>query len=134
MDGLNLPNRESAVGDLQDQLEAFGRQQGLGPRVLHEAQLALEEHLTNIISHGYDDTLEHQIKVVVILSASELHIQVEDDGRPFNPLEQPAPDLSKPFEERPVGGLGIHMMRQSLDQLDYRRVDGKNILGMIKRI
>jgi len=130
---LTLTNQKSAVVGLHDQLEVFARQHGLAARVLHEAQLALEEHLTNIISYGYDDKLEHQIKVRVQLNASVLRIEVEDDGHPFNPLEQPMPDISKPIEERPIGGLGIHMMRKSLDSLDYRRADAKNILGMIKR-
>ena len=97
-------------------------------------QLALEEHLTNILSHGYNDKLEHQIRVWVQLNTPELRVEVEDDGRPFNPLEQPSPDLSQPIEERPVGGLGIYMMRKSLDGMEYRRQAGKNILAMSKRI
>ena len=130
---LTLPNQKSEVTRLQDQLELFAGQRGLSKRVLHEAQLALEEHLTNILSYGYDDQLEHQIKVRVQLNAAELRVEVEDDGHPFNPLEQPIPDIEKPIEERPIGGLGIHMMRKSLDGIEYRRVDGKNILEMIKR-
>jgi serine/threonine-protein kinase RsbW len=130
---LTLPNQRSAVARAQDQIESFARRHGLATRALHEAQLALEEHLTNIISYGYDDKLEHQIKVRVQLNASELRVEVEDDGHPFNPLEQPAPDVSIPIEERPVGGLGIHMMRKSLDGIEYRRTEGKNILDMIKR-
>jgi len=131
---LTLANQQSEVARLQDQLESFSRQHGFAARVLHDVQLALEEHLTNILSHGYNDKLEHQIRVRVQLHAPELRVEVEDDGRPFNPLAQPSPDLSKPIEERPVGGLGIHMMRKSLDGLEYSRQDGKNILVMSKRI
>jgi anti-sigma regulatory factor (Ser/Thr protein kinase) len=131
---LTLANRMSEVARLQDQLESFARQHGLAERVLHDVQLALEEHLTNLLSHGYDDKLEHQLRVCVQLSATDLRVEVADDGHPFNPLERPAPDLSKPIAERPVGGLGIHMMRKSLDGMEYRRADGKNILVMIKRI
>lgn len=131
---LTLANRRSEVARLQDQLESFARQHSLAERVLHDVQLALEEHLTNLLSHGYDDKLEHQIRVCVQLSATDLRVEVEDDGHPFNPLKRPAPDFSKPIEERPVGGLGIHMMRKSLDGMEYRRADGKNILVMIKRI
>ncbi len=131
---LTLANQRSEVARLQDQLEAFARQHGLAARVLHDVQLALEEHLTNILSYGYGDKLEHQIRVRIQFSAPELRVEVEDDGRPFNPLERPAPELSKPIEERPVGGLGIHMMRKSLDGMEYRREGGKNILVMIKRI
>ena len=124
----------SEVARLQDQLESFARQHGLAARVLHDVQLALEEHLTNLLSHGYDDKLEHPISACVQLSATDLRVEVADDGHPFNPLERPAPDLSKSIDERPIGGLGIHMMRKSLDDMEYRRVDGKNILVMIKRI
>jgi serine/threonine-protein kinase RsbW len=131
---LTLLNQRSEVARLQDQLETFARQHGLAARLLHDVQLALEEHLTNILSYGYDDKLEHQIKVRVHLTLPELRVEVEDDGSPFNPLERLAPDIAKPIEERPMGGLGIHMMRKSLDGMEYRRADGKNILVMIKRI
>ena len=131
---LTLLNQRSEVARLQDQLETFARQHGLAARLLHDVQLALEEHLTNVFSYGYDDTLEHQIKVRVHLTLPELRVEVEDDGNPFNPLEWLAPDIAKPIEERPMGGLGIHMMRKSLDGMEYRRADGKNILVMIKRV
>ena len=131
---LTLVNQRSEVARLLDRLEAFARQHGLAPRVLHDVQLALEEHLTNILVHGYEDEGEHSIRVHVQLNATDLRVEVADDGRPFNPLEQPAPDLTKPIAERPVGGLGIHMMQKSLNGTTYRRADGKNILVMMKLI
>jgi serine/threonine-protein kinase RsbW len=131
---LTLPNQRSGVARLQDQLESFAQQHGLAARALHDVQLALEEHLTNILSYGYDDKLEHQIRVRVELNPAELRVEVEDDGHPFNPLERLAPDIFKPIAERPIGGLGIHMMRKALDGMEYRRGDGQNILVMIKRL
>ena len=71
---------------------------------------------------------------ICVWQTTELRVEVEDDGHPFNPLDRPAPDLSKPVNERPIGGLGIYMMRKALDGMDYRRADGKNILVMIKRL
>lgn len=131
---LFLSNQRSEIPRVQDELEQFARQHQIAARPFHGLQLALEEHLTNILSHAYDDTREHQIKVRVQLNPGELRVEVEDDGRPFNPLEWSAPDLSKPIEERPIGGLGIHMMRKSLDGMEYRRNAGKNLLVMIRRI
>jgi anti-sigma regulatory factor (Ser/Thr protein kinase) len=131
---LILPNRPSEIARLQDQLEALARQRGLPPKTLHEVQLAVEEHLTNILHYAFDDQGEHLIGVRVRVAATELRLEVEDDGRPFNPLKHPEPDLSQPVSERPIGGLGIHMMRKSMDCLEYRRTDGKNILVMIKQI
>ena len=131
---LTLRNQRSEVARLQDQLEAFARLHGFAARVLHDVQLALEEHLTNILAYAYDDKGEHVIRIHVQLNATALRVEVADDGRPFNPLERPAPDLTQPIEARPVGGLGIHMMRKSLDGMEYRRADGKNILTMTKQI
>jgi len=129
-----LLNRRSEIARLQDQLEGLGSHHGLPPRTLHEVQLAVEEHLANILKHGFDDQGEHPIRVRVLVHATELRIEVEDDGRPFDPLKHPSPDLSQPLDTRPVGGLGIHMMRNFMDQIEYRRADGKNILVMTKQI
>jgi len=119
---------------LQDQLESLARERGFPPKVLHEIQLAVEELLTNILNYAYTDQREHEIKVRLRPGESEFCIEVEDDGRPFNPLEQPAPDLTLSLDQRPVGGLGIHMIRKSMDRIEYRRADGKNILVMVKQI
>jgi anti-sigma regulatory factor (Ser/Thr protein kinase) len=131
---LTLLNRATEIPRVQDQLEQFAATHHIPDRKLHEVQVALEESLTNILHYGHDDDAEHQIQVAIRLAASELRIQVQDDGKPFNPLERPEPDISKPIEDRPVGGLGIHMMRKSLDGMEYRRENGKNILVMIKWI
>jgi len=131
---LTLLNRATEIARGQDQLERFAAAHHFPDRKLHEVQVALEEHLTNILHYGYDDHREHQIQIGVRLAADEMRIQVQDDGHAFNPLEHPAPDFSLPLDQRPIGGLGIHMLRQSLDGLEYRRADGKNSLVMIKRI
>ena len=130
---LTLPNERSAVAAVQDQVEGFAQRHGLAARAMHAAQLALEEHLTNLINYGYDDAQGHTISVRLRLHDAWLCIEVEDDGHPFDPLTHPAPDLAKPMDARPVGGLGIHMIRQSMDQLEYRRSGEKNILAMRKR-
>jgi len=131
---LVLHNRPSELARLQDQLEALAGQLGLPLKTLHEVQLAVEEHLTNILKHGFDDQGDHQIRVRVLPAPTELRLEVEDDGRPFDPLKHPPPDLSQPLEARSVGGLGIHMMRQTMDRLEYRRVEGKNVLVMTKQL
>jgi len=131
---LVLLNRPSEIARLQDQLEVIARQFGFPPKTLHDVQLAVEEHLTNILNYGFDDQAEHQIKVRAFIAATELRIEVEDDARPFDPLKHPVPDLSQPLDARPVGGLGIHMMRKSVDRLEYRRAGRKNILVMVKQL
>ena len=114
-------------------LEQFGRDHQLPAAAVHAADLALEEHLTNLMTHGFADDLEHQITVRFSV-ASDFVIEVEDDGRPFNPLTQPEVDTSVPLSLKPVGGLGIHLMRRFMDGLDYRREGARNILRMTKRL
>jgi anti-sigma regulatory factor (Ser/Thr protein kinase) len=131
---LTLVNRAEEVARLQDELEQFGSRQGLAGSSLHQIQLALEEHLANIFRYAYHDKAEHKVTVRIRIDEHLLEIEVADGGRPFNPLEFPEPDLTIPLEHRPIGGLGIHMIRKSVDQLAYRRERDQNILTMSKRI
>ncbi|PWU18558.1 MAG: ATP-binding protein [Verrucomicrobia bacterium] len=96
--------------------------------------LAIEELVTNCIKYGYDDSAEHFIEVEVKLCPDELVVTVTDDGRPFNPLEAPEPDIALPVADRPVGGLGIHLLRRMSDRMDYARSDGKNLLTLRKSL
>jgi len=66
-------------------------------------------------------------------SHTDFVVEVSDNGKPFNPLDHPEPDLNQPLEERPIGGLGIHLIRKFVDQLAYRRDAGRNILTLRKR-
>jgi anti-sigma regulatory factor (Ser/Thr protein kinase) len=68
------------------------------------------------------------------LSDGELVIEVEDDGRPFNPLQVPPPDLERPLAQRKVGGLGLHLVRELTSSIEYDRKDGKNRLVMKQTI
>ncbi|MCW5554045.1 MAG: ATP-binding protein [Verrucomicrobiae bacterium] len=131
---LSLRNQPSEIARAQDELERFAARNAVPKRPLHDVQLALEEHLANLVRHAYSDDREHRIQVQFQLEQHQLRVEVEDDGKPFNPLEQPPPDLSLPLDQRPIGGLGLHMIRKSLDHVEYRRVETHNILVMIKRV
>jgi serine/threonine-protein kinase RsbW len=96
------------------------------------SELALEEILANIISYGYADDREHEITVSLDAQPGEVRVDVEDDGRPFNPLESPEPYTGDSLEDRPVGGLGIHLVRALMDGLEYRRQGDRNLLTMKK--
>jgi anti-sigma regulatory factor (Ser/Thr protein kinase) len=130
---LILLNRSPEIARVQDQLETLARQLGLSAKILHDVQLSVEEHLTNVFHYAFDDQNERRIKVRVLAGETELRVEIEDDGRPFDPLKHPMPDVSLPLDQRPIGGLGIHMIRKSMDRIEYRRVDGKNILVMVKQ-
>jgi serine/threonine-protein kinase RsbW len=125
---LTLRNRSSEVSRLVDRLEAFGAQAGLPPDVTFRLTLSLDEIVSNVIRHGFADQAEHQIAVRVDVADGLVTATVADDGEPFDPREAPVPDLDAPLEERQAGGLGMHLVRSTMDEVDYRREDGRNVL------
>lgn len=107
---------------------------GYSSEVLFALNLSLEEVVANVISYGFEDEDDHMITVTIENSGGVIEVEVGDDGREFNPLEQQSPDLDAPIEQRPIGGLGIHLVRHYMDSLHYTRQDGRNILRMKKSI
>lgn len=131
---ITLANRISDLVRLNQDLADFGRRHDLPADAVRDLVLVLEEILTNTISYGYSDRRDHEIRVTLSLQAGEIRVTVEDDGRPFNPLEAPDADTTKSLEEREVGGLGIFLVRKLTDGLDYRREGEKNLLTLRKRL
>ncbi len=119
-------------------VEAFGARHGASTAAIFDVHLALDEVLTNVMSYGYTDDRTHEITVRLGISDGRsprrIEVQVEDDGRPFNPLEVPPPNVDAPVEDRPIGGLGIYLVRRAMDDLEYRRQRGKNVLVMRKTL
>jgi anti-sigma regulatory factor (Ser/Thr protein kinase) len=129
-----LNNRVAELRRLHDEVAAFAQAQRLPPSVTLAVDLSLAEIVSNIISYGYGDKRKHQALVRLQRRGNEILIRVEDDARPFNPLLHPAPDTRAPIEERPIGGLGIFLVRKLMDSLEYRRRGRKNILLLRKRV
>ena len=131
---IKLHNKLSELAAASLALTEFGRQHDLTDSVLHDLNLVLGEILTNTISYGYTDSGEHEITVRLSVEPGEVRVEVEDDGQPFNPLEAPEADTTKPLEDRAVGGLGVHLVRKLMDGLEYQRHEGKNLLVMKKQL
>jgi serine/threonine-protein kinase RsbW len=98
------------------------------------ASLAVEELATNCVKYGYDDPNEHTLEVYLSISESDLVLTFTDDARPFNPLLVPVPDINLAVEERPVGRLGIHLLRQLADRMEYSREADKNRVTLHKTL
>jgi len=135
---ITLRNDLAELEGVSDEVEAFGQTHQVPARAVFDVNLCLDEVLTNIISYAYDDGAAHEIIVRLSVnegspatqSSRELRIEIEDDGRAFNPLAVEQPELSGPAEERPIGGLGLRLVRKLMTGLEYRRSDGKNVLLM----
>ena len=128
-----LHNKLAELRRFNQTLMEFGQHHGLASTVVHDLNLALEEILTNIISYGYTDGQEHEIRVRLSVRPGEVKAEVEDDGQSFNPLAAPEPHTAKALEERTIGGLGIHLVRTLMDGLDYKRQADRNILTIRKK-
>jgi len=130
---IKLHNKLSELRRFNQTLMEFGQHHGLAPTVVHDLNLALEEILTNIISYGYTDSQEHEIRVRLSVRPGEVKAEVEDDGQSFNPLAAPEPNTAKALEERTIGGLGIHLVRTLMDGVEYKRQADRNILTITKK-
>ena len=94
--------------------------------------IAVDEMVTNAIVHGYHGK-EGMVEVEVLRVEQAITIFVRDDAPPFDPTHVPTPDLTIPLEERPLGGLGIHLTRELTDVFRYRRLpDGGNEITLTK--
>ena len=131
---MTIASRLSEVERLASAIETFGGAHGLHEDVIFAFNLALDEVLTNTMSYGYEDVGAHDIHVRLRVRAGVVQAEVEDDGRAFNPLDVPPPNLDVPLEERPVGGLGLHIVRALMDDVEYRRDGTRNILTLRKRL
>lgn len=129
---LLLTNALPEIHRLAGLVEDFCRRHGLAPKVAHTFNLAFDEVLTNVISYAYDDTGPHTIAVRLWLAHGVVGAEVVDDGRAFDPLQQPPPDLDAPVDERAVGGLGIFFVTEMMDTVAYRRENSANHLVFTK--
>lgn len=92
--------------------------------------LALDELITNTVSYGLRGVSRPKIDITLQVSENTLVLTMEDNGRPFDPTRNTNPDLSSAVDERPVGGLGLHLIKTFADRVDYEYSDGKNRLVM----
>jgi anti-sigma regulatory factor (Ser/Thr protein kinase) len=90
--------------------------------------VVFDELLNNTISYGYEDEDEHLIELAIVLSGGRLYATISDDGRPFNPFDSGAPDTDLSVEDRPIGGLGVHLVRNVMDRVSYERRGANNVV------
>ncbi len=131
---ITIINQVEQLEELAGILETVSEEWDIPMKVSLNLNLVLEELITNIIFYGYDDKNEHLIYIRLYKKDNEIEIQIEDDGKEFNPLLVAEPDIDESIENRKIGGLGIHFVRKIMDSMNYRRSDGKNILTLTKNI
>ena len=131
---IRIRNDLAELDRLETVVLDFCREHGVDDEASHDVLLVLDESVSNTIRHGYTDRRPHEITVRMRMHGTELSLEIEDDARPFDPLAAPAPDLSRALEDRPLGGLGIHLMRQLMHSMDYRRQGERNVLRLTRLV
>lgn len=131
---ITLANDLSNLDRLAEEVARFCEAEGISQADSLQLNLVLEELFTNIVSYGYDDGVAHQITITLESEAGGVQVRVVDDARAFNPLEVGEADTSSSVEERAIGGLGIHFLKQMTRDQSYQRKDGCNYLSFIKPI
>ncbi len=131
---FTLCNSLTELDTLRERLEEFGEACGFSPKSLFETNLVLDELVTNVISYGFPQGGKHSLEVDLSLEGDMLSAVLTDDGKPFDPRQSPEPDMTCPLEDRPIGGLGIHLVRKLVETLDYERTEDRNILRFKRRI
>ena len=123
----------AALLSFMDKQDAFCAAHGLSPGISFEVALAVDELVTSSIGYGYDDGGERWIDLGLRIEGHTLTVEVADDGSAFDPLQAPEPDSSAALEERARGGLGIYLVRRTMDTVAHRREDGRNVMTLTKR-
>jgi serine/threonine-protein kinase RsbW len=130
---IALTNNRYELVRLAAAVERFAAEQHLPNDTLTNINLVLDEVVSNVIKYGRAGDSDGAIKVSFVREGGRLTIEVSDDGIAFNPLETTPPNLDLPIMERPVGGLGIHIVKALTETIDYRRENGRNRLTMTMR-
>ncbi len=130
---IKIETRHDELDRVSAAVEELAEREDWPPEMVYRVTLVIEELVVNIINHGHDDGV-HDIEIAMASEPDALTVEIIDDGRPFDPLsDAPEPDLDSLLEDRPVGGLGIHLVRTMMDEVHYRREQDRNHTTLIAR-
>ena len=131
---LTLKNDLSELARIAEAIESHGESHGWPAKWILNLNLSLDELITNIVSYGYQDSDEHEIRVTLTDHSGSLVVVLEDDGIAFDPFTAvPEPDLDASVEVRRVGGLGVYFVKTLMDEATYERIGNRNRITLLQR-
>jgi len=133
-DTLVLENNIMELDKLEPFLMKFFEQENIDMSLLPQFDLALEEAATNVIMYAYPEGEKGTAELTLEMKNGQLHSVLTDSGVPFDPLQTPEVNLDVSLEERKIGGLGIHLIKEIMNEVSYEYKDGKNVLSMIYNV
>ncbi len=132
MKSLNIvfKNDLAELQRVYEGVDSFLETEQIPEETVFTVHLSLEEMISNIIKYGFDDAASHDISLQISAQGKKLKIVIEDDGIEFNPVSVPEKDTQIPLHEKKIGGLGIHLVKNMVQDISYSRKNGKNHLEL----
>ena len=131
---LILQNEVVEISKLAIFIEELGEEFGLSPELVFNLNLVLEEAVSNVILYAYPKEEHQTISLIARKKDNQLIFVLTDSGKEFDPTQAPDADITLSAEDRPIGGLGIFLIRQIMNTVEYQRIEGKNVLTLGKEL
>ena len=129
---LEIINDLKEVSIVIAEFELFCRKNNVENSAIQKMNVVLDEIINNIINYGYPQDEERLISVKITIKNSSMTLTIIDDGKAFNPFEIDKPNLELSLEDRPIGGVGLHIVKNLMDNYAYERINDKNIVEIVK--
>ena len=129
-----LANDISEISRLYEFIEELGNDFSLSPDIVFNLNLVLEEAVVNIINYAYPQEEHESIYVSARMHEGSLILVLTDTGKEFDPTAAPEADVTLSADDRQIGGLGIFLIRQIMNEVKYERIEGKNVLTLEKKL
>lgn len=129
-----LANDISEIGRLYEFIEEFGSDFSLSPDIVFNLNLVLEEAVVNIINYAYPKEDHESIYLSAKMHEGSIVLVLTDTGKEFDPTAVPEADVTLSADDRQIGGLGIFLIRQIMNEVKYERIEGKNVLTLEKKV
>ena len=127
---LSAATNLAEIERINTEFTQFAKERGLAAGIGQKVCIVFDDLLNNIISYGFSDDEDHQIDIDISVTSEQLVITVADDGVPFNPFDRVGPDTSLSLEERDIGGLGVLLVTELMDQCSYQRRRDRNVVTL----
>lgn len=131
---LTLPNDIETIPQLNEFIDSIAEEIGIDMSLTMSLNLAIEEAVVNVMDYAYPAGVKGDVEIEVVADDNWLTFTISDSGVAFDPTTKKDADITLSAEERPIGGLGIFLVRQLMDTIRYERVNGKNVLTLRKKM
>lgn len=132
---LGVRADREAMSAARQFITAFAARAGIGGEDRARILITVEELVTNLVKYGYAPEAEPgSVEITLRLEDDRLSVEIVDDGQAFDPFSQPDPQLDDPLDDRPIGRLGLHLVKSLMDRTEYHRAGERNAVRVARRV